>query len=327
MSGLNIISTENKQPLQNKVSAMRQRRIERTAYFEKLWRDNPERFDKLHTSIGRERFERLKMLLQPNIKPDQVACDLACGAGATSLWLCQQGLHVDAVDIASNALQILRKKYPSSSLTTIHDYVPYTTLKDDSYDLLICTDLIAELHPNEYRILFSELARLVKQNGKIICSTPLDFHSEDALQRFIDLAETELEIVEINYAYDKLFIKFSDFLAWPRRVERACRDPQYRKEALKQRQGFSKWMFQLFSHSPFRYLWKAISFLTDPLSKFYDNSDRIRSFFEKITHFLSQENGITHVIILAIRRAIPNTDPKTVPHDVQERKGKKTVWE
>lgn len=308
-------------------SALKQRRVERTAYFERVWKEDPERFETDHTSIGHNRIERTKNMIENcHPKEGQTATDLGCGPGYYSIWLAKKGLQVDAVDIASLALERL-KTLDLPNLRLKQDYVPYTQLSDDFYDYVICADLIGYLHPGEYRMLFSELARIVKPKGYVICSTPLELESDDALARFLQLAETEFEILNNSFAYDRFYIHVLDFLAWPRRIERASGNPHYRKESIEKRKGISRGLFKMFSTPYLSYLWKAVAALFNPISRIADKSDSLRQWCQKFTRFFWQDNGITHVISLAKRRSILNTDTHEVPHDVQEHRTKRTVWE
>lgn len=331
MSNLPVINPNEKPskiPVSKSTSAGKERKIERTAYFEKMWKKAPERFDASSCSIMRDRFQRLVALLQTIESFEGIkAADLGCGSGKTALWLCKKGAHVDAVDIASIPIEKLRAVKPEN-LNLFQDYVPFTQLNDDTYDLVICTDLIADLHPNEYRMLISELARIVKSNGHVVCSTPLDLNSEDPLDRFVQLIDTELEIEGESYAYDRFYIRWLDFLAYPRRLTRALASSLDRQEELNKRQGISYSFFKIFSSMPWLYyLWKPLSWVTNPLSKLSQNNDGLRVFMSKISRFMSQESSITHAIFLSKRRSLLNTNSPETPHDVRLAKQKRTVWE
>lgn len=329
MAALKVINPDSSSqtPPSYEGSSLKEKRIQRTAYYEKIWLTRPESFDNLNTSIGRNRFERFKQLVTKFFPNKQGrACNLGLGVGTIAAWLAGQGFRVDGVDISSRAIELLKAK-KIANLDLFQQCIPYTHLDDDTYDLVVCTDLIANLEPTEYRLLFSELSRLVSQNGYALCSTPLELKSEDALTRFLELADTELEIVGQSYAYDLLFIRISDGLAYSRRLARAASDHLYRKESIVNRRGFGRWFFSALSRPFLSPVWKIISYLVNPLSRFWDNSDGIRNGMEKITHFFWQENGITHAMVLGKRRSLLNTDSKEVPHDVQLQKGKRSVWE
>ncbi len=325
-SPFKIIEKDENSP-SRKVSGFEERRIERMAYFEKAWRENPDRFLREGSAIERDRVVRLSKFID-NCSPrlGQRSCDLACGAGHAAKWIARKGIEVDAVDLSSLALGRL-KLDPLPTLRLVQDYVPYTKLPDDAYQLVVCTDFIGYLYPQEYRLLFSEIARLMKQNGHAIFSTAIDLNSEDALARFLQLAETEFEILNNSFAYDKLYIHLLDGFAWPGRLAKAADSPPYRKEAIEKRKGLRRALFKLFSAAPISYFWKAVSWISSPLHRFMKGNDALRRILQKTTRFFWQENGITHVICLAKRRSILNTDPRIVPHDVIEQKAKKTVWE
>ncbi|MFA6915219.1 MAG: class I SAM-dependent methyltransferase [Parachlamydiales bacterium] len=329
MSNLPIITPEEKP--QKKASSpssdWKERKIERTAYYEKTWRNTPERFDNSQCSIHRNRFKRLTGLIEDLGDISQKkAVDLGCGSGEISLWLCKKGMQVDAVDIASIPLEKLRAVKPDN-LNLLQDYVPFTKLDDDTYDLVICNDLIGDLHPNEYRMLISELARIVKSTGRVICSTPLDLNSEDPLDRFVQLIDTEFEVENESYANDSLYIHWLDFLAYPRRLARATSSPQERKIALDKRRGLSYGLFKVLSQPWLHFLWKATAWVVNPLSNLSRNSDSLRAGMEKISRFFRQESGITHAIFLTKRRSLLNTNSLETPHDIQPAKQKRTVWE
>lgn len=323
MSKLKVVNTSETSPVRKDHSKFQQKKIERTALYERLWKEQPDRFDYQHTSIGRHHFEDFKILFyECNPKPNQRACDLACGKGTLALFMVENGLEVDAIDIASNALDKLKEK--ASSLHLYQEYVPYTQREDSSYDIIVCTDFIGELHAHEYRLLISELARLVKAEGHVICSTPLDSNSEDPLSAFIQLMETEFEILNIKASFDRSYLFFSDFLAFPGRILRASLNPEYRLEGISKRRGLKKLLFKSLSNPYLKTLWKPINFLISPLSSKFDQSETIRKFMARMSEFLWQENSVTHVITLAKRRALFIQQPEEIP---QEQKRKKTVWE
>lgn len=310
-----------------KGSALLERKIAQTASYERRWKNNPESFDHSNSSIARSQFEQLKslVLLLPNFNSKK-AVDLGCGTGQTALWLCEQGMLVDAVDIASIPLEKLRA-VKREQLTLFQDYVPFTKLEDDKYDLVICNDLIANLHPNEYRMLISELARIVNANGRVICSTPLDVRSENPLDYFTQLVDTELEIEGESYSYDLLNIRLLDFLALPQRLANASSSPQEKAKAVNKRRGLSRFFFNVLSFSWLYYPWKGLAWLVNPLKRLVENSNGLRSCLEKATRFLWQEQGITHVFLVTKRRSLVNADTPETPHDIRLPKQKRFVWE
>lgn len=178
-------------------------RTEAQAHFERLWLTDPEQFDTSRNIMERERITRTKTLLDslPSIK---TCIDLGVGDGVLTRFLADKGIEVTAVDVAKNALKRLEEHH---NVTLVQDYVPDTKLSETTFDLVLSTDLIGFLKKNEYRLYVSELVRLSKHDGVIVCSTAIDIHSDDALSLFASLMETEIIIEEWVFSYHRLYIR------------------------------------------------------------------------------------------------------------------------
>lgn len=283
--------------------------------FEKLWQTDPAQFDPERNCLERERLQRTLTLLPPIYSH---VADLGCGSGYFSKKLRDLGAQIDAVDIAATPLKAL------NNIHTLQQYVPRTTLPDEHYDLVLCTELIAYLPESEFRLLFSEIARIIKPEGTLICSTPLDTQSEDALQRFATLVESEFTLDKWIISHHLFYLHLKDFCAAPARFVRARNDSDYRHEQLAQRKGFSKAWFRLNSHPIPALLWAPVQFIANPIVRLIRQSRTLLLTLEKLCRFLLPDSGITHAIISAHRRNL-----EKIPEDEQpiERKSKREVWE
>lgn len=290
------------------------------AKFDRLWSVDPEQFNPKRNCLERERLQRTFALL-PSSLEKMKAADLGSGSGVMSRRLRDLGAVVDAVDIAKTPLEALQGE---KNIRPLCEYVPKTSLEDDHYDLLLCTDLIAHLPENEYRLLFSELARILKPTGTLVCSSPLDFHSDDALQRFAALAESEFVIEEWKFSYHLLYIRLKDFFEAPIRFACAKRDPEYRKRQLDLRKGLSRKWFRLNSHPLPGLFWGGASWVLQPVARGIRQSRSLLIALENLSRFFWSDAGITHAIFRAKRRTLEN-----IPEDERpiERKQKKQIWE
>jgi len=294
------------------------RKQQTQAHFEHLWKTNPEQFNPLRNVMERERLERTWNLIQSSIAiKGALVADLGYGSGILSKRLHDAGAHVHAVDIASTALE------KDANIETYQGCLPKTILADDTYDLVLCTDVIAYLHPNEYRLLISELARLVKPTGSVICSTSLDIETESPLSRFRSLAETEFDVTSWSLSHHSTYIRIRDFLEAPRRFCKARGNDAYRLNALEKRQGLAKWWFKWNSRAPLFFFWAILQYPIKPLTHLLRNSRWVLLKLEAFSRFLWNDSGISHAIFAAKRRPLAPT-PKTLP---EERKHKKQVWE
>jgi 2-polyprenyl-3-methyl-5-hydroxy-6-metoxy-1,4-benzoquinol methylase len=319
---LHIVSTSS-DALQ-KSGIANNRREETQAKFERLWLTDPERFNPLRNCMERERLDRTAQLLKEFIDvKDRRVVDLGCGEGCFSHRMTEAGATVDAVDIANNALKLLKTKYPDVH-KTIQDYLPKTRLKEDAYDIVLAMEVIAYLYPDDYRLFFSELARLVNTNGYVLCSTAIDTHSEDALQRFGDLAETEFKVEKWRFSHHLFYMWLCEFFEAPSRFVRARKDREYRQEQINQRYGFNKWWFKLNSHPIPAGIWGVVQYLTRPVARFLNQSRGIMLSLEKVCRTLWADAGITHAMFIGIRRPLVMPVPKEIPREL---KHKRQVWE
>lgn len=172
------------------------------------WNLRPSQFNSEATALSLEQSQRIKALFLPQVKGKKVV-ELGCGDGALSKAAASFGGYVTATDISQAALIRLEG---IENLESEKHYVPYTSLPDTTYDYVIASNLIAELPKEEYRLFFSELARIVKKEGQVIVATPLDINTEEALELFLYYAETELEIETLLLSYHRLYLRVSGLL-------------------------------------------------------------------------------------------------------------------
>lgn len=301
------------------------RRTEAQARFDRLWKTDSHHLDPQRNILEQERIKRSFDLLQSKLSlPDKNVADLGCGKGDFSFLLADAGAHVDAVDISGLALKLLKEK-GYKNILTFQDYVPSTTLRDNHYDAVICLDLIAYLPADEYRLLFSELARLVKNDGVVLGSSALDIDSDDALQRYIALVETEFQVEEWVLSYNRLWIRLREFLEAPAHFTRAGHDPEYRQRTLKERRRFGKRWFQWNSQAPLKYLWQPVAWLLSPLTTLVKKNRPLLLGLEKLCKFFWSEAGISHAIFIGKKRPLFVHLPENEVPKI--RKQKRQVWE
>jgi 2-polyprenyl-3-methyl-5-hydroxy-6-metoxy-1,4-benzoquinol methylase len=306
-------------------SNLNQQKKQAEEHFEKMWQNNPEQFNPLRNCMERERIDQTWNLIQEFFPtPPKKTADLGCGYGIFSEKLSQMGSQVDAVDIAPSALKHL-EIFHSEKIKPIQGHLPFTSLLDGEYPLVICTEVIAYLPSNHFRILFSELARLNTNEGFAVCSTPVDIYSEDALQRFLGLAETEFKIHKIVYSHHSLYIQLRDFFEIPSHFVRASQDPIYKKKYLEKTNGIKKKWMEWNSNRFFGNLWKIPKLIFAPVFNWLSQNRTSLLLCEKACRFIWGDNGISHVVFIGSRRPIiektPINEQPILP------KQKRSVWE
>lgn len=325
---LNITAVDNK-PSTAAVSDRKTRRQTTQATMERQWLVDPVQFDPMSNSMGRHRIKKTLDAMRAHIAlPVSRAVDLGCGYGVITRMLCEQGCHVDAVDISSYALQHVSqsvKGLPSPDIALIQDCLPSTSLADEAYKLVVCTDVIGYLDPNEYRFLFSELARLVSSDGHVVCSAELDIDTEDPLQHFAALAETEFTFDAWYFSHHRLFIKLCRFFDTPAQYAQAGQSPLKRQKDSKARHGLGKLWFRANTSRIGSSFWKIVSVFTTPLANAVKQSDALLRMLEPVSRFLWSDDGISHTLFIGQRR--PLTYQVAADKAPVEIKHKRQVWE
>jgi 2-polyprenyl-3-methyl-5-hydroxy-6-metoxy-1,4-benzoquinol methylase len=319
---LNVISTDAPFSSTSTHPSRLTLKKELQARFERLWLLNPEQFNPLRNCMQKERLERTWSLLTAHFNPQgKTITDIGCAAGVFARRLRDAGAHVTAVDIAQNAFKHFQD---DKDIKLIQDAMPTTNLNDQSFDAITCMEVIADLPPQDYRLFFAELARLIKPQGYILCSTPIDIKSEGGAQRLLSFAQTELEIIDSVISYHALYLHIKHFLAAPAHFVKGWKEPDFRQKKLLARKGLSHLWFRLNTTFFLIWIWMMFSLLTTPLLNFLKRSRSTLLKLEKICHFFWDEAGISHFILLGKRRPLQTEPPVEVPI---ERPTKRQIWE
>lgn len=306
------------------ISVRSSSKIELQAKFERMWLIDSDQFNPLRNCMERERINRSWRLLTENIDPkEKKAVDIGCGSGMLSKKIRDaRAEEILAVDIAENALKFLRET-DGTGIKTKQDTMPMTSLPDNAYDIVVCTDLIAFLPAQDQRLFFSELARIVKPEGYVLCSSPIDFRTEEGSQKLIELAQTELKITSIKPSYHTLYLMVRKILHVPSLLTKAWENNQLRKQELAQRKGLNYIWFWINTTFLLVWFWYGVKPITNWIDSYLKNSRSALLTLEKISRFLWDEDGISHLIFIGKRRPLVMEEPESPI----VRPGKKEIWE
>jgi len=295
------------------------------AKFERAWLIDPEQFNPLKNCLQKERLARSLALLSSHVDlRNKKITDIGCGSGVFTRLLRDKGAEIDAVDIATNALKKFAD-FDQTHIQTKQATMPDTRLSDDYYDVVVSLDLIAELPPQEYRLFFAELARVIKPDGYLLCSSSIDINSEDGVEKLLHLTQTEFEITTIKKSYHALFIRLKNILTSPSFYVKMWKDKKLRDQELKNRQGLNYYLFFLNTSYGLIGLWVILAFLASPFINWMKNKRAVLLSLENICQFVSDEKGISHLIFLAKRKPL---QPEIASEDQpREHLKKREVWE
>jgi 2-polyprenyl-3-methyl-5-hydroxy-6-metoxy-1,4-benzoquinol methylase len=325
-SSLNIIQTspiETVRKQQSPVSSLSARSKEIEARFERLWLTEPKHFHPDRNCMEKERIDRTWTLLRNFVDPaGKYVADIGSGSGTMAIRLKDAGARVLAIDTSENALKYIRAQDPA--IETSQGTMPVIKIPDGMFDIVVCTDVIAELYANDHRLFFAELARLVKPGGHVLCSTPIDTETDGGTERFLNMAQTELTIISSTLSYHALHLRIKRLCKWPGKYIEGWLNSVVRANELRQLKGFKKQWYWVNTTFVFMWFWFALQAMTDPLLSFLKRSPTTLNAMEKSCRVMWGESGISHVIFIGQVRPLN----REKPHErIVERPGKKQVWE
>ena len=148
-----------------------------------------------------------RMYLQ---KGDNVI-DIGCGDGTIShLFFSDIAGNIDAFDVSEAAMRVAKESYGDTKNINFINSSPLDyKFKDNTYDIIFCSDAVDYFTNNEIRRLISLFQKILKPNGHIIIKTPLTTNKpaltnnaqnsyQDDLENFTLLFEKYFEVLISN---------------------------------------------------------------------------------------------------------------------------------
>ena len=103
--------------------------------------------------------------------------DYGCGSGHIIGHFLKEKIHICGIDMSERSVDVVEQKYKGNKFfmgARVYDgkRLPF---KDDTFDLIICTEVIEHILPKHMDLFLLELKRVLKQEtGRLILTTPND---------------------------------------------------------------------------------------------------------------------------------------------------------
>ncbi|MCB1149788.1 MAG: class I SAM-dependent methyltransferase [Chlamydiia bacterium] len=251
------------------------RQREAEAHFERAWLKDPDQFNPAGKPEEEIRVERTVKLIEDHFPKEGISIvDLGSGFAPVARALAEKGRAVLCTDIASGALQHIPE---DPHLTKEKQGLPSTTLDDSRYDLCLALEVIAELDRRDLRLAVAELCRIIKNDGRVVLSSALDINSEDALERLVNVLETEFKIERLERIHLVWYLRLHRFLSGPAR-------------------GMKRSLLLKLFCAPLALLFAPLLFLLKKRATV--------NFLERFCRFVSREKGTSLVILVCKRRPL-----------------------
>lgn len=144
-------------------------RDESSDIWNKVWHKDSYSRDELRKLKAKEKVDLLERYI--NIKADTVVADFGCGGGYLSTEIFNRyKCHIIGYDFSKVAIEVAKAKSPSAErISYMNCSVLETNLRDATCDVVICSGIIE--HISKQDAIFSEIYRVLKDNGKVFIST------------------------------------------------------------------------------------------------------------------------------------------------------------
>jgi 2-polyprenyl-3-methyl-5-hydroxy-6-metoxy-1,4-benzoquinol methylase len=106
---------------------------------------------------------------------DKKVLDIGCGTGTICLYLASKGSSVLGVDISRNAIKLANINSRNLGLVDKVKFLlaDFTKMQiNGKYELIVCSELLE--HVKDHKAVLGKIYKLLKKNGHVIFSVPLD---------------------------------------------------------------------------------------------------------------------------------------------------------
>lgn len=153
---------------------------------------------------AKNRIKNVLELVDP--KQKDVTLDLGCGIGTFTIECSKVVQKSIGVDFSKDALLLAKKLSGSHGNSSKAEFVcaeaGHLPFIENSFDKLICADLVEHLVPSQYRLLLLEAHRVLKKFGTIAIYTPESDHIFEILRKnniILRKDETHIDFKSLPY--------------------------------------------------------------------------------------------------------------------------------
>ncbi len=154
------------------------RRVNPKVYTKKYYLTDCTGYKEFQESQGDKLEPRFKEIIKflTSVKGKRVL-DIGCGRGEMVLYCAKKGAIATGIDYSKEAI-VLAKSIQKKKSKNIQKKTNFFVMdgkklkfKDSFFDLVILTDVAEHLYSEELDIMFEEIKRVLKENGKLIVHT------------------------------------------------------------------------------------------------------------------------------------------------------------
>ncbi len=135
--------------------------------------DGYDLFIKTHGTELPEREREFCEKLLPALRPEDRVLEIGCGRGELCAALSPHVRSIIGIDYSEAAIELCQETYKGkfNNLNFVVADAKELPLPDDSFDLIICTEVLEHLHQWELEKMMNEIVRVLDNNGRFAAQT------------------------------------------------------------------------------------------------------------------------------------------------------------
>lgn len=145
-------------------------------------------FKKSYGKLLEPRF--IELIKYFSIKSGMRVLDVGCGRGEMVFYAAKHGAEGIGIDYSKDSIELARvaQKKQSKQIQNKTEFIHMDAKKlkfsENYFDLIIMTDVVEHLYPEELELAFKEIKRVLKPNGQLIIHTAPNKLFNDIFYKF-----------------------------------------------------------------------------------------------------------------------------------------------
>lgn len=167
------------------------RRVNPKVYTKKYYLSDCTGYQQFKKSFGKDLEPRLRELIKVfSIKEGMRVLDIGCGRGEMVIFAAKNKAEAVGIDYSKSAIYLanLGKNRQSEEVKNKISFKVMDAKKlsfsDSTFDMVILTDVVEHLYPEELEMVFKEIKRVLKKSGLVIIHTAPNKLFNDIFYRF-----------------------------------------------------------------------------------------------------------------------------------------------
>lgn len=188
------------------------RRVSPDVYTEKYYLTDCTGYEEFKKTFGTKLEPRLKELIKYlEINPKNKVLDIGCGRGEMILYAAKNSAIGYGIDYSKEAIK-LANKLKTKQKPNIQKKMSFSVMdakklsfQDSSFDLVIMTDVFEHLYPEELEVVFGEIRRVLKNNGRLVLHTAPNRLFNDYVYRYYSYPFSSLIVFVWNIMFKNAY--------------------------------------------------------------------------------------------------------------------------